>query len=199
MNILLHACCGPCSIYPTSRLEEDGNKFSILFFNPNIHPYKEFKRRLNTLSVYAASKHYPLIVMKDYPLEECLTGMLNEPIVRCAYCYRIRLETTAKYAKENNYDAFTTTLLVSKYQKHELIKKIASEMAEKYDIPFYYEDYREGFEKGEEISKELEMYRQNYCGCVFSERDRFEPVGKSKLLIYKNTRKKKKVKKHVSD
>lgn len=194
MKILLHACCGPCSIYPTLRLEEQGKELSILYFNPNIHPYKEFKKRLNTLREFTQLKHYPLIVMKDYPLEECIKGMLSEPVVRCAFCYRIRLEETAKYAKENNYDAFTTTLLVSLHQKHELIKKIAYEMAEKYDIPFYYEDYRKGFEKGEKISKELEMYRQNYCGCIFSERDRFEPIGKSKLLIYKNKRKTKKVK-----
>ena len=79
----------------------------------------------------------------------------------------------AQYAKENGYDAFSTTLLVSPYQKHELIKKLAEEAAAEFDIPFYYEDFREGYQRGVDISLELELYRQPYCGCVFSEEDRY--------------------------
>lgn len=181
VNILLHACCGPCSIYPTKKLNEDGNIFTVYAFNPNIHPYKEFKHRLNTLREYCQLRKYKLVVDKSYPLETCLQGMLNEPIVRCAYCYRIRMEATAIYAKENGFDAFSTTLLVSPYQKHDLIKTIAQEAAKKYDIPFYYEDYRLGYQEGVDISLELEMYRQPYCGCIFSERDRYEKKPKQKL------------------
>lgn len=181
MNILLHACCGPCSIYPAQRISDEGNKFSIYFFNPNIHPYKELKHRLNTLREYCQLKKYKLIVDKSYPLETCLQGMLNEPTVRCAYCYRIRMEATAQYAKENGFDAFSTTLLVSPYQKYDLIVQIAQEAATKYAIPFYYEDYRLGYEKGVALSLELEMYRQPYCGCIFSERDRYEKKPKLKL------------------
>lgn len=179
MKILLHTCCGPCSIYPAMRLADEGHEFSLYYFNPNIHPYKEFKRRLNTLREYAALKKYNLIVDKNYPLEECVRGMLDEPTVRCAYCYRVRLEKTAIYAKENNFEAFSTTLLVSPYQKHDLIKLIAEEIAAKVGIPFYYEDYRNGYQEGVDVSKELEMYRQPYCGCVFSERDRYEKRPKS--------------------
>lgn len=174
MKILLHTCCGPCSIYPTMRLTAEGHDFSMLYFNPNIHPYKEFKRRLNTLREYASSKKYKLIVDKSYPLEECVRGMLEEPTVRCAYCYRVRMEVAALFAKENNFDAFSTTLLVSPYQKHDLIKEIAEAVSVKTGIPFYYEDYRVGYQEGVDISKTLEMYRQPYCGCVFSERDRYE-------------------------
>ena len=181
MNILLHACCGPCSIYPAQRIKAEGNNFSVYFFNPNIHPYKELKHRLNTLREYCQLKKYKLIVDKSYPLEECLQGMLSEPTVRCAYCYRIRLEAAARYAKENGFDAFSTTLLVSPYQKFDLIVHIAQEAAKKYDIPFYYEDYRLGYEEGVAISLELEMYRQPYCGCIFSERDRYEKKPKQKL------------------
>ena len=179
MKILLHTCCGPCSIFPTMRLADEGHEFSLYYFNPNIHPYKEFKRRLNTLREYALLKKYTLIVDKNYPLEECIRGMLDEPTVRCAYCYRVRLEKTAIYAKENDFEAFSTSLLVSPYQKHDLIKLIAEEIAAKVGIPFYYEDYRNGYQEGVDVSKELEMYRQPYCGCVFSERDRYEKRPKS--------------------
>lgn len=180
MKLLLHACCGPCSCYPTEKLTADNINFDIIYFNPNIHPYKEFKRRLNTLREFCEKKKYKLIVDKSYPLEECVRGMLDEPTVRCAYCYRVRMRYAAQYAKENGYDAFTTTLLVSPYQKHELIIKIAEEAAQEFDIPFYYEDFRDGYQRGVDISLEMELYRQPYCGCVFSERDRYEVKKKKK-------------------
>lgn len=116
MNILLHACCGPCSCYPTKELTAEGHTFTMYYFNPNIHPYKEFKRRLNTLREFCEARHYPLVADKSYPLEDTLRGMLSEPTVRCAYCYRVRLEMAARYAKEHGFDAFSTTLLVSPYQ-----------------------------------------------------------------------------------
>ena len=173
MKILLHSCCGPCSCYPSEKLKSDGHDFDILYYNPNIHPYKEFKQRLVTLTEFCKKKEITLYVDKSYDLEKCLGGMLNEPTIRCAYCYRMRLRYAAQFAKEQGYDAFTTTLLVSIYQKHELIKKIAEEAAREFDIPFYYEDFRVGYQRGVDISLELGLYRQQYCGCIFSERDRY--------------------------
>ena len=173
MKLLLHACCGPCACYPTEKLVGEGQDLTILYFNPNIHPYKEFKQRLSTLREFCEKKQLPLIFDKAYPLEETLRGMCAEPL-RCTYCYRVRMEYAAKMAKEQGFDAFSTTLLVSPYQKHELIKKIAQEAGEKYGIPFYYEDFRPGYQRGVDISLELGLYRQQYCGCVFSERDRYE-------------------------
>lgn len=174
MKLLLHACCGPCACYPAEKLLADGKAFDVLYFNPNIHPYKEFKRRLNALRELCEKKRYKLIVDKSYPLEDCVQGMLAEPTIRCAYCYRVRMRYVASYATENGYDAFSTTLLVSPYQKHELIIQMAEEAAKEFDIPFYYEDFRAGYQRGVDISLELELYRQPYCGCVFSERDRYE-------------------------
>ena len=174
MKILLHACCGPCSCYPTEKLTADGTQFDILFYNPNIHPYKEFKHRLNTLREFCEAKRYKLIYDKSYPLEECLRGMLAEPVVRCAYCYRMRMRYAAKFAYEHGYDAFTTTLLVSPYQKHELICREAQAAAIDFNVPFYYEDFCVGYQRGVDISLEMGLYRQPYCGCIFSERDRFE-------------------------
>ena len=180
MNILLHACCGPCSCYPTEQLKQEGHSFDILFYNPNIHPYQEFKHRLSTLREFCEKKQLKLIINKTYDLETCVRGMLEEPTVRCAYCYRMRLYNVAQFAKENGYDAFSTTLLVSPYQKHELIRQTAEEAAKLYDIPFYYEDFRVGYQRGVDISLEMGLYRQQYCGCVFSERDRYQPFKKRK-------------------
>ena len=167
MKLLLHACCGPCACYPTEKLTRDGVDFSILYFNPNIHPYKEFKQRLSTLREFCEKKEYDLIINKSYPLEECLRGMLHEyeiGSVRCAYCYRVRLRYAAQFAKEHGYDAFSTTLLVSPYQKHELIKREAQAAAAEFGIPFFYEDWRGGYQRGVDISLELGLYRQQYCG-----------------------------------
>ncbi len=180
MKILLHACCGPCACYPTEKLAADGKQFDILYFNPNIHPYKEFKQRLSTLREFCAKKEIALFIDKSYPLEETLRGMLSEPTVRCAYCYRVRMRYAAQFAKENGYDAFSTTLLVSPYQKHALIIKEAEVAAQEFGIPFYYEDFRVGYERGVEISLAMGLYRQQYCGCVLSERDRYLIVKKPK-------------------
>ena len=183
MKLLLHACCGPCACYPTEKLTGDGVDFSILYFNPNIHPYKEFKQRLSTLREFCEKKEYDLIINKSYPLEDCVRGMLHEyevGSVRCAYCYRVRLRYAAQFAKEHGYDAFSTTLLVSPYQKHELIKREAEAAAQEFGVPFFYEDWRGGYQRGVDISLELGLYRQQYCGCVFSERDRYEIVKRHK-------------------
>lgn len=177
MKLLLHACCGPCACYPTEKLSGAGTAFSILYYNPNIHPYKEFKLRLRTLREFCERKDYDLIIDKAYPLEECVRGMLCETeqgSPRCAFCYRLRLRYAAAFAKEHGFDAFSTTLLVSPYQKHELIRKEAEAAAAEFGVPFYYEDWREGYQRGVELSLELGLYRQQYCGCVFSERDRYE-------------------------
>lgn len=180
MKILLHACCGPCACYPTEKLTSDGVNFDILYFNPNIHPYKEFKHRLSTLREFCEKRKYNLIIDKSYQLERCILGMLSEPTVRCAFCYRMRLRYAAKFAVENGYDAFSTTLLVSPYQKHELIMQEAKKAADEFGVKFYYEDFRIGYQRGVDISLELGLYRQQYCGCVFSERDRYEIKKKNK-------------------
>ncbi len=173
MKLLLHACCAPCACYPTERLTDRGIDFTILFYNPNIHPYKEFKHRLATLREFVTKEDYPLLIDKSYPLENCVHGMLAEPQVRCAFCYRMRLRYTAAYAASHGFDAFSTTLLVSPYQKHELIKQEAEAAAKEYSLPFDYEDYRLGYQQGVDRSLKLGLYRQPYCGCVFSERDRY--------------------------
>jgi len=180
MKLLLHACCGPCACYPAKALSGEGVDFTLLYYNPNIHPYKEFKHRLAALRELAEKQDYRLIIDKTYPLEECVKGMLEEPVVRCAFCYRIRLRYTAKYAADNGFTAFSTTLLYSPYQKHDLIVQAAWAAAEEFGVELYYQDWRPHYQEGVDISMALGLYRQPYCGCVFSERDRYMEWKKSK-------------------
>lgn len=173
MNLFLHMCCGPCSVYPVDALREQGHQLTGWFYNPNIHPYKEFRRRLDTAVDYARRVDLSLLVKDDYPLEDFLTRALTAPQGRCSVCYRLRLDEAARTAKAGGFDAFTTTLLVSPYQKHELIKLAAGEAAAAFDIPFFYQDFRPGWKQGVAKSIAMELYRQPYCGCIFSERDRY--------------------------
>lgn len=145
MKILLHLCCGPCATFPVKFLRENNHKVEGYFYNQNIHPYKEFKKRLNTAREYAEKVNLKLIVDNSYRLEEFLSKVLTEPNGRCYYCYESRLMLAAKVAKEYNFEAFSTSLLVSPYQKHEMIKTICEKVAEIEQIPFFYYDYREGW------------------------------------------------------
>lgn len=172
-HILLHICCGPCSIFPIKRLQEESLEITGYFYNPNIHPYKEFTRRLNTLSDYAKKIDLALIIDDRYTLEEFLSNALQLSSDRCQYCYELRLREAARYAKSHAFDSFTTTLLVSPYQKHELIRQVGEQIGREEGIPFYYIDLRPGWQEGVTISREMEMYRQPYCGCIFSEKERY--------------------------
>lgn len=173
MRILLHTCCAPCSIFPVSRLKDQGLEVSGYFFNPNIHPYTEFVRRKETLEKYAAETGLNVIYDQDYHLEEFIRGIVHREAHRCRYCYAMRLEQAARVAKRGGFDCFSTTLLVSPYQKHELIRKIGESMGDKFGTPFYYEDFRPGYREATALSRELGMYRQPYCGCIYSEMERY--------------------------
>jgi len=173
-KVLLHICCAPCSIYTLKRLRADTDGVSGYFYNPNIHPYTEFLKRLQTLENYAKISLLPLDVEKSYDLEAFLKGALDFGKDRCLFCYRMRLDKAFRKGAAEGFDAVTTTLLYSKYQRHDDIKAIGEELSDKYGMAFLYEDFRKGWEEGVKESKRLNMYRQNYCGCIFSERDRFE-------------------------
>lgn len=189
MKILVHICCGPCACYPIQIMEEENHSLTCFFFNPNIHPYKEFKERLLSAEKLCLEKNIPFIKDTNYYLREFLTKSLNiEKNTdglnldkrRCKMCYAWRFMETAKYAKENNFDAFTTTLLVSPYQDHEEIINICQRISKHIDIPFYYKDFRIGFLDGKNIAKEKELYMQTYCGCIFSEEERYSNAFKKR-------------------
>ena len=173
MRIYLHICCGPCAIYPVAALREKNHSIHGFFYNPNIHPYKEFCRRRDTLQSLQEKQNFELTIREDYPLESWLEKMLEAKELRCRVCYYERLKVTASLAKAAGCDAFSTTLLVSPYQKHEWIRETGEEVAQEVKLPFYYEDFRKGWKQGVEASREMELYRQPYCGCIFSEKERY--------------------------
>ncbi len=174
-RILLHICCAPCTIYPLSRLREDGWEVFGYFYNLNIHPYQEFQKRLETLKNYADKVKLRLILREEYDVVHFIRQVVFRETKRCYYCYTHRLEAAARLAKKSGFDGFTTTLLYSKQQKHDLIREIGESTSKKYGIPFYYEDFRKGWKIGIEESIELGLYRQQYCGCIYSEAERFMP------------------------
>lgn len=178
MKVILHICCAPCSIYSLKTLRDEGMDVTGYFYNPNIHPYSEFLKRLLTLENYAKLSLMPLIVEKEYNLMSFLKGAMEYGKDRCIFCYKIRLERAFTKALDEKFDAVTTTLLYSKYQRHEEIKKIGLELSSIYSIPFIYKDFRIGWKEGIEASKKLNMYRQNYCGCIFSEYERYKGEAK---------------------
>lgn len=185
MKLLMHTCCAPCSVYCIDSLREEGIEPTIYWYNPNIHPYMEYKARRDCLKEYTQSINVQATFEEDYGLDNFCKNVVNSLETRCTdYCYRVRLEQTAKYAKKNGYDAITTTLLVSPYQKHEELKQIAEEIAKKYGLTFLYRDFRVGFRDGQAKARELGLYMQKYCGCIFSEEDRYrKQIEKEKAIL----------------
>ena len=150
------------------------------FYNPNIHPYLEYKKRLDTIHVYAGKERLRFMKEDGYPLEGFLRQIAFHEEDRCRHCYGLRLAKTAQIAKSSGFNAFTTTLLYSRFQKHDLIRSIGEKVAGEYDIPFLYRDFREGWAEGVRISKTLGLYRQPYCGCIYSEKERYCRTGRNK-------------------
>ena len=174
MKLLMHTCCAPCSVYCIDSLRKEGIEPTVYWYNPNIHPYMEYKARRDCLKEYTASIGVKAIFEENYGLDEFCKNVIYDLKNRCVnYCYRVRIEQTAKYAKENGYDTITTTLLVSPYQKHEELKAVCEEIATKYGLKFLYRDFRVGFREGQAKAREIGLYMQKYCGCIFSEEIRY--------------------------
>lgn len=173
MKLLMHICCGPCAVSPVASLKKRGITVEGFWFNPNIHPYKEYRSRLEALRRLQSLWKLDIAYVDRYGLTEFLRAVTGDEENRCGYCYTVRLEAAAKAAKEQGADAFSTSLLVSPYQKFDLITALGRELQERYNIPFFGEDFRSGFGEGRKRAKELGLYRQSYCGCVYSEAERY--------------------------
>ena len=172
-KVLLHSCCAPCSVYCIDTLRGEGIEPTSLWFNPNIHPYQEYKARRDTLLSYGSDVGVTVHVLEDYGLREFVRAVAGDIDHRCAHCYTIRLGTAAKYASEHGFEAFTSSLLISPYQNHELLKAVGEQMGRQYGVTFLYRDFRPGFREGQAKARELGLYMQKYCGCIFSEEDRY--------------------------
>lgn len=181
MNILLHICCAPCSISPIEELRKEGHRLGGYFFNPNIHPYSEYLKRKDAVDAYG--KEVGLTVSwGDYNLDEYFQHIVysENATDRCPVCWWLRALKAAKFAKENGFDAFTTTLLASPYQDHAILKSVCEDVAKNCGIAFYYKDFRPGFKEAQALAKKKGIYRQNYCGCLYSEMERIEKKGRGK-------------------
>ena len=180
-KLLLHVCCGPCSSYV---LEYLSNYFeiTILFYNPNIYPKEEYIRRKEEMQEFV-SKAYPntKYVIMDYNEKEFYDAVrgyehLGERSERCFHCYRLRLKKTVEYAKGNGYDYFTTSLSISPYKVRSKLNEIGSVLEKEYGVNYLYSDFkkRNGYKRSIEISREYNMYRQEYCGCDYYKVEREE-------------------------
>ena len=175
MKLLLHTCCAPCSVQCIETLAEEEISPALLWYNPNIHPFTEYSSRRDSLCAFAKDRELPLIIEEEYGLRSFIKGVssIGEDANRCAYCYRVRLEKTVRLAAEKAYDAFSTTLLISPYQNHDLLRQTGEELAALCHIEFLYRDFRPRFRKGREQAREAGYYMQKYCGCIFSEEERY--------------------------
>lgn len=176
MKLLLHTCCAPCSVMPIKQLQAMGHEITAYFYNPNIHPYREYKLRRDTFQEYMKSLSIPFVLEDDYDLEGFLAGAVKTMQAgenRCGFCYDIRLLKAAAYAKTHGFDAFSTTLLVSIYQNHDLIRAVGERAGQSHGVNFFYQDFRPYFREGQAAARELGLYMQSYCGCIYSEKDRY--------------------------
>ena len=179
MKLLLHSCCAPCSTVIIEALNEEVSKPSLFWYNPNIHPYTEYKSRYDSLRAFAHDEKLDLIIEDEYGLRKFIDTLYSEEktrdseIKRCHLCYQARLEKTALQAAEKGYNTFSTSLLASPYQKHDLIRHIGEECANKYGVDFFYRDFRPWFREGQKKARENGSYMQKYCGCIFSEEERY--------------------------
>jgi epoxyqueuosine reductase len=171
-ELLLHVCCGPCAVAVIDRLRGSGIALVAHFRNPNIHPALEFARRLEAFVQLREITGTPTFMEVEYGLDEFLSAV-GDGEGRCRRCVALRLSATAALAAREGFLRFSTTLLISPYQRHEEVRELGEEAARAHGVEFHYEDFRPLFREGQERAKELGLYRQPYCGCIFSEAERY--------------------------
>ncbi len=181
MKLLLHTCCAPCAVACIDALRDEGMAPVGFWFNPNIHPMTEYESRKQALADYAGRIGMELILRDEYGLRPFVRAVADDIDHRCAYCYGTRMEAAAQTAAQNGFDGFSTTLLISPYQQHDEIRRIAQEAAARHGVAFIYRDFRPRFREGQRRAREMGLYMQKYCGCVFSEEERYNK--KSRLHI----------------
>ena len=183
-KLLLHVCCAPCSSYVLEYL----NKYfdiTVFYYNPNISSEEEYNKRLNEerrfVSEYPFENSVKEVINGEYNnelFEETIKGLENEKEggVRCFKCYRLRLEESAKYAKDNGFDYFTTTLTISPYKNANKLNEIGDELSKIYGVKYLFSDFKKknGYKRSIELSHEYNLYRQDYCGCTYSVRNKIQ-------------------------
>jgi predicted adenine nucleotide alpha hydrolase (AANH) superfamily ATPase len=172
MKLLLHICCAPCAIVPVRALRSEGMAITGFFYRHNIHPFSECRRRQETLRDYARQIGLEVIWQPGYDLEGFIRSVVYREEERCLICYQRRLQAAAALAREGHYDAYSTTLLYSRYQKHDDLRDIGESIGRTLGVRFHYRDFRPGWPEGVAESRRIGLYRQKYCGCIYSEKER---------------------------
>lgn len=177
MKILLHICCAVCACELTKKFQKEGHQVTGYFYNPNIHPFKEFQKRLKAVATMARQDKLKVHYDIEYGLDDFLETVhpddkTNQP-ERCAKCYWMRLEKTAKEALKLGCDEFTSTLIISPQQKQDVIESIGKEISKRTGVKFRYEKITGLYKSSKETAKKRALYRQQYCGCIFSEAERY--------------------------
>ena len=175
-SVLIHSCCAHCAAYTVDYWRQQGYEVTALWYNPNIHPYMEHQRRLEAMKSLAQKVNLPLIVTDGYDIIDYFRQVAGHETERCQYCFRLRLSKTAETAHQMGFNAFTTTLLISPHQKHDLLREIGSELAKEQGVEFLYADLRKRYSDSRRMTKSLDLHRQQYCGCVYSEWERYADI-----------------------
>ena len=173
MKTLLHICCAPCANQCIDSLRAEGLDVEGFFYNPNIHPFTEYRARRNCVREYCAQVSLPLHERDEYALRPFLRAVAAEPEKRCAACYAFRFEATAAFAAEHGFEAFTSSLFISPYQNFALMQEAAQAAADRHGLRFLARDFRPLFRAGQARARELGLYMQKYCGCIYSEEERY--------------------------
>ena len=198
-KLLMHCCCAPCFTYIENDiklngiLNEDGKKEKVdltaCFYNPNIHPRVEYERRKNAFIKFCKIKECKNVIIDEYNMKDYVrfvvenVGKDKKYKVRCEYCYYMRLKKVFEYAKENEFDVVATTLTISPYQNHTLIEKAGRRLEKEYGVKYLTTDYREHFREGQNMARELGIYMQKYCGCIFSFEERYNTLEYLKPML----------------
>jgi predicted adenine nucleotide alpha hydrolase (AANH) superfamily ATPase len=172
-KVLIHLCCAHCAAYTVEHWRKEGYETGGFFYNPNIHPFTEHRQRLDSIVKLAQQVNLPLIVAEGYDMPEYFRRVAGHESERCRYCFELRLTKTAETARANGYDAFTTTLLISPHQQHETLNTVGNKIAAETGVSFLYVDLRKRYSDSRHITKPMELYRQQYCGCIYSEWERY--------------------------
>ncbi len=172
-KVLVHVCCAHCAAYTVEYWRGLSYEVAALWYNPNIHPFTEHRQRLESVESLAKNLDLPLTVAEGYDMVDFLRRVSGRESTRCRYCFEMRLDKTARLAREKGFDGFTTTLLISPHQEHELVREAGETAARGHGVAFLYADLRKRYSDSRHITKPMDLYRQQYCGCIYSEYERY--------------------------
>jgi predicted adenine nucleotide alpha hydrolase (AANH) superfamily ATPase len=172
-TVLVHACCAHCTAYTIEYWRAQGYDVTAAWYNPNIHPFTEHNLRLEAMKNLSQNMNFPLVIVEGYDFKEYFRRVAGHEDERCAFCFELRLVNTARKASELGIKAFTTSLLISPHQNHEILKATAERVAAENKVEFLYSDLRKRYSDSRHITKPMELYRQQYCGCIYSEYERY--------------------------